>query len=124
MNDMEDLILEVRALNEQKGWREGSTTFAEYIALAHSELSEALDAWRSHKLGDPSQQLCERLRRHNPEEDHEHQCKPEGVGSEFADVFIRLLDMCDVFGIDLLEEYRRKMNYNWTRPFKHGGKVL
>jgi NTP pyrophosphatase (non-canonical NTP hydrolase) len=48
--------------------------------------------------------------------------KPEGVGSEFADVLIRLLDDCQLHGIDLVDEVVRKMAYNHSRPYRHGGK--
>jgi sugar phosphate isomerase/epimerase len=40
----------------------------------------------------------------------------------FADIFIRLLDNCAAYGIDLRAEYERKVAYNRTRPVKHGGK--
>lgn len=50
--------------------------------------------------------------------------KPEGVGSELADTLIRLLDTADVFGIDLGFEYERKVAYNRTRSFQHGGRTL
>jgi NTP pyrophosphatase (non-canonical NTP hydrolase) len=50
--------------------------------------------------------------------------KPEGVGSELADVLIRLLDMADVFGLDLTFEYERKVAYNRTRAHQHGGRTL
>jgi len=46
----------------------------------------------------------------------------EGVGSEFADVFIRLLDYCSRFDVDLEAEYERKMAYNRTRPYRHGNR--
>jgi hypothetical protein len=46
----------------------------------------------------------------------------QGVGSEFADVFIRLLDYCARFGVDLEAEYERKMAYNQTRPYRHGNR--
>jgi len=46
------------------------------------------------------------------------------VGSELADVLIRLLDMSDVFGIDLAAEYERKVAYNRGRAFQHGGRTV
>lgn len=43
---------------------------------------------------------------------------------KLADVFIRLLDMVDVYDFDLEAEYERKMAYNRTRPYRHGGRTL
>lgn len=128
------MAAEVREVNIAKGWRsaDGTTTntFGDYIALLHSELSEALEAYRDHRLTDatgPDHQFendgggccmwCE-------DPDHAGPYKPEGVGSEMADVLIRLLDTCDIYDIDLAAEFKRKLAYNRTRPFQHGGRTL
>lgn len=115
-----DMAEEVRAINIEKGWRSadggpGINTFGDYIALLHSELSEALEAYRDHRLADATD--TERFNAAGLS-------KPEGVGSEFADILIRLLDTCDVFGIDLTAEYARKVAFNRTRPYQHGGRTL
>lgn len=102
------MIQEVQEHNVDMGWREGDTRFAEYVALLHSEVSEMLEAWRDHKRNEYT----------TPEG------KPDDVGSEIADVFIRLLDMCDVYGYNLEHEYERKMKYNRTRAYQHGGRTL
>lgn len=107
MTILSEMIVEVDRLNTEKGWRDRDTSFAEYIALAHSELSEALDAYRERKF-----------------EKHTSGGKPDDVASEMADVLIRVLDMCARFRIDLEAAYDRKMAYNWTRPYLHGGRVL
>ncbi len=109
---------EIRENNIAKGHRPaeggpGSNTFGDYIALLHSEVSEALEAYRSHRLEDATEVVYSR-----------RLPKPEGVGSELADVLIRLIDMADVFGIDLAQEYHRKIAYNKTRTFQHGGRTL
>ena len=42
------------------------------------------------------------------------------IVSELADVIIRVGDLAGVYGIDLETAVVRKMNYNRTRPHKHG----
>jgi NTP pyrophosphatase (non-canonical NTP hydrolase) len=101
---LDDMTNEVREVVTAAGHRNGTNTFGDYIALLHSELSEALEAYRDNGTEDATE-VC--YGNHLP--------KPEGVGSEFADVFIRLLDTCDIYGIDLEVEFRRKLAYNRTR---------
>lgn len=97
--------------NVDKGWRgidAPSRTFGDDIALLHSEVSEMLEAYRTHGI--------EAWRSDNG--------KPEGIGSEAADVLIRLLDTCHEYGIDLGAELESKLAYNQQRSFRHGGKRL
>lgn len=110
----------VRKVNTALGWREGSNTFGDYIALLHSELSEALEAYRDYRLADATKTPWS----FNDRPQEVRPPKPEGVGSEFADVLIRLLDVCDIYGIDLEAEFDRKLAYNRTRPYQHGGRAL
>lgn len=118
------MTAEVRDLNTAKGWRNGSNTFGDYIALLHSEVSEALDAYRDHRLTDGTRPVCGLAAQTGAACPTHGLSKPEGVGSELADVLIRLLDTADVYGIDLVSEYSRKMAYNRTRPYQHGGRTL
>jgi len=113
---LEQMQAEVRDVNILKGWRQGSNSFGDYIALLHSELSEALEAYRDHRLADAT--------RLDLIGDIARPPKPEGVGSEFADVLIRLLDVCDIYGVSLRWEFERKIAYNRTRPYQHGGRTL
>jgi NTP pyrophosphatase (non-canonical NTP hydrolase) len=115
VNTIAEMTEKVRAVNTEKGWRTGGNTFGDYIALLHSELSEALEAYRDHRLEDATDyNRCNAA----------GLSKPEGVGSEFADVLIRLLDVADIYGIDLAAEFDRKVAYNETRPYQHGGRTL
>jgi NTP pyrophosphatase (non-canonical NTP hydrolase) len=113
-----DMTAEVDAYCAGKGWRKEGVTFLEGMALLHSEVSEAVEAWRQWGTADATAVLDEC----DPDREIGMPPKPEGVGSEFADVLIRLLDDCAIFGIDLEAEYERKMTYNRSRPYRHGGK--
>lgn len=81
---------------------------AAWLALLHSEVSEALECAREGHM----------------ETTFRADGKPEGFMSELADIFIRLADTAQACGGDLEAEVRRKHEYNRTRPHKHGGKRL
>jgi NTP pyrophosphatase (non-canonical NTP hydrolase) len=141
---LEDMQAEVTSWCERKGWKgEGSApvTFGDTMALLHSEVSEALEAYRDWGLADatgansPQAHLngCDYRKAILASDGPKfHPCtcdvaarsKPEGIGSEFADVLIRLLDDCDRWGVDLRFEYERKMAFNEKRPYQHGGRIL
>lgn len=114
MKSLEDMQAEVAEFVQAKGWNENPVTFWQAMALLHTEVSEAVEAYRSWGLEDATSP--------NSVTFGSSLMKPEGVGSEFADIFIRLLDDCERFGINLREEYERKMSYNVRRPYRHGGK--
>jgi NTP pyrophosphatase (non-canonical NTP hydrolase) len=102
---------EVISWAKTKGWHpEPNRTFGDECALLHSEVSEALEAYRRWGLADATEE--------------EDGSKPEGVGSEFADILIRLLHYAETHGIDLEAEYERKMAYNRTREYRHGGRAM
>ncbi len=183
---LRDMVAEVREVNTALGWRTDRNSFGNYIALLHNEIGKATQAYRKHRTADATRPVCGRAA--NGEEPcPEHgPSKPEGVGSELADVLIRQLDTCDdldfhvwdldmaladvppfdkaliavthelntfgdwmawlhrhvgkfhdstdgapllralvtvaeQFGIDLTAEYQRKIAYNRTREWQHGG---
>ena len=95
-----------------KGWYDKPRSFGEEIALIHSELSEALEFYREGK--DPAELLWTGV----------SGLKPDGIPAELADVVIRIFDMCGKHGIDLEHAITVKMEYNATRPHRHGGKVI
>lgn len=45
---------------------------------------------------------------------------PEKFSEELADIVIRTLDTAYWHGCDLEAEIRKKMDFNWTRPKRHG----
>lgn len=109
--NINELTKEVHANARNHGWWDGEPrAFGELIALCHSELSEALEEYRA---GHEAQET------YYPKGE-----KPEGVPSELADVVIRIMDMCGHYGINLEAAIETKHEYNKTRPYRHGGKVI
>lgn len=164
------LTAEIREINEANGWHEDERNLATSSALLHSEIAEAFEAWRDHGFEDQTAHVSA------------YGCipKPLGVGSELADILIRLLDtverhefrpfwrgrdlsevtgtklghisgvetfpeqvnmlhnlvaqgyftailpfllaVAEGAGIDLVAETHRKLAYNRTRGYRHGGK--
>lgn len=117
-NTLAELEQQVYKVNEANGWFEEDRTVGEDIALLHSEVSEMLEAFRDWGLED---QTAEPIRSW---QGPEWLAKPEGFGSEAADVLIRLLDTCRRRGVDLEYEVQRKLAYNAKRGHRHGGKRL
>lgn len=119
----------VTMINRANGWYDTARHFGDDIALLHSEVSEAYEAYRNNLTEDSTLTLCVRNKFNGDIKAHDesmyanmHLCKPEGVGSELADVLVRLLDTADRLDIDLEGEFMRKLQYNTTRGYRHGGK--
>ena len=119
----------VMRVNKANGWFDESRSMGDEVALIHSEVSEMLEAYRTWGYEDAT---AEQVKGFINSEDvfetfgpgEAPLRKPEGVGSEVADVFIRLLDFCYRHNVDLQAEFSRKMAYNETRGYKHGNKKL
>ena len=73
--------------------------------LAVTELAEAMEAYRD---GNPSSDKIEGFSK---------------VEEELADTIIRLLDLAGGMAYDIEKALRAKMDYNETRPYRHGGKL-
>lgn len=87
-------------------WKDGlQRNKPEMLCLMHSELSEALEAYRDGNP--PSEKIPDY----------------SGMEEELADTVIRIMDFAAGFGMDLPGAIQAKLEYNSGRPRMHGGKV-
>lgn len=108
IDSLADLIY---TINKEKGWHDTERSAGDLAALLHSEASEFLEDWRNHgPLAYPI--------RYNA------QGKPEGMAVELADIMIRAMDTAKALKLPLREALESKINYNNTRPYRHGNKYL
>lgn len=146
MNDditIRDLVTRSHDLAKSKGWYEGqlwpdglanvsAINVPEKLALIHSEVSEALEAYRSDGL----HRRCELCNGGGQVDAYECAAcdgagfleayivngKPEGFVVELADVVIRIADLCGALRLDLASAIETKNFFNETRSHRHGGK--
>lgn len=93
---------------KDKGWWDKDRDFLHLVALMHTELSEAVESWRNNE---PAVHTSEG-----------NGGKPEGYMVELADCIIRIMDVAEHSGWDILHLAEEKMKYNQTRPYRHGDK--
>ena len=87
-------MLEVRALTDAKGFSADPERIWEMLALIHTEVSEATDAY---KKGEPM----------------------EHIGEELTDAIIRVLHLMSALNLDAEKLFQDKMKKNWERPYKY-----
>lgn len=94
MADLNDYMREVREMVDAKGFGSEQDRIWEMLALIHTEVSEATDAY---KKGAPM----------------------EAVGEELIDAFIRIFHLLSALDQDAEALYRAKMKKNWDRPHRY-----
>lgn len=105
---------EVYQTAKGRGWHEKPAKLDDvwkWLGNIHSEVSEA---WELARLPDfdPAKSWTD------------EKGKLHGFPSELADIFIRVLDTAESFGVDLEAAVEAKNSYNKMRPWRHGGKVI
>lgn len=86
---------QVREMADAKGFSSDPARIWEMLALIHSEISEATDAY---KKGQPL----------------------DKVGEELIDAVIRILHLLSALNLNAEELFEHKMEVNWSRPYKYG----
>jgi NTP pyrophosphatase (non-canonical NTP hydrolase) len=92
---LNSLMRRVRELADSKGFSSRPERIWEMLALIHTEVSEATDAY---KKGQPA----------------------ELVGEELVDAIIRILHLLSALDLDAAELFEHKMSVNWSRPHRYG----
>jgi len=109
-----EIVKKVHENAVQHGWWDEKRTALEIHALIHSEISEATESVRN---GEPEFHYMAASCTTTPG-------KPEGQAVELVDAVIRVFDYFGAMGWDFDEILKAKMDYNKTRPYRHGGKKL
>jgi NTP pyrophosphatase (non-canonical NTP hydrolase) len=86
---------EVREMADAKGFSADHARIWEMLALIHTEISEATDAYKKGESLDK-------------------------VGEELTDAIIRILHLLSALDLDAEELFQHKMEINWARPAKFG----
>ena len=89
----------------EHGWWDLDRSIGEVLMLAVTELAEAMEAYRD---GNPSSEKIDGFTK---------------VEEELVDTIIRILDLAGGMGYDIENALWAKMDYNETRPYRHGGKL-
>lgn len=91
VNQLKELIMN-QAKEKGFGVKPEEINVAEKIALIHSEVSEAFEAYR-----------------------HQNIDGKDGFKEELGDIIIRVFHLCGIFNIDIEKEILAKIDYNQNR---------
>lgn len=133
--NLNKLAKEIHKIAKAKGfYNKKNRSIAELIALIHCELSEAFEETRldndltkiyykgSFLGSNDVVQINSKADKVKFGHEFVIDNKPLGFPTEIADTIIRLLDLSAYLKIDIDKVIKIKMEYNKTRPYKHGKK--
>ena len=98
------LQTEAHAIAVAKGWWDTERTFGDLISLVHSEMSEALEAYREQGL---ETSVRAKGSYSDPDEISLQTVRLVGVAYELADVMIRVVDLSERYGVWADAAYQR-----------------
>lgn len=132
VSGLNDLARQLHERAKAKGFWDEKREIGTLLMLIVSELSEALEADRKGsyaKIDDPESIIDGRTIRQDLDLSINDKVEFENIfrnqvkdtfEDELADVAIRLFDLVGEMGIDIEKHMLLKMEYNSTRPYKHG----
>ncbi len=99
-----------------KFWRRGKDKKREDVgSFFMNFVSEVAEAWEEYRDNKPMDAVWF-------DENSSPPYQPEGIPIEFADVIIRIFDVCAAYDIDIASAIIMKVKYNEGRSYRHGGK--
>lgn len=107
--NLNGLAEEIHQWARAQGFYNREFNFGEHLMLIVSEAAEALEDYRNG---------------FEPDEVRWSGAKPIGIPTELADILIRVLDTMEYLGIDIDWIVRQKIDYNKTRSYMNGGKLI
>ena len=116
---IKDLCKEAHSISKEKGFYDlfdngdiKPRNSSELLMLIVTELSEACEALREKNRQVYLKELGNKEILSKWEKDT--------FEDEIADTFIRLADLCGAMNIDIEWQIKKKLEFNRTRPYKHG----
>ena len=117
---LNELSKEIHENAVSHGWWDEPRNLLEIAALCHSEISEAVEEYRAGRPMAYVNKFDGKTVYYESNMESWGGRKPEGIAVEMADCLIRILDWFGHEGLDADAIVREKMEYNRTRPYKHG----
>lgn len=116
---LNELARQFHERSKAKGFWDEKRETGTLLMLIVSELSEALEADRQNKYANMPFFIFDVDTGDSFEDAFKKNIK-DTFEDEIADVAIRLLDLIGKMDIDIEKHISLKMQYNATRPYKHG----
>lgn len=123
MSELNSLAKTIYLDNKAKGFHETERNKGEELMLVVTELGEAMECVRKEWYADWDAYDTHIADDGNKFEAVFQATIKDTYEDEIADAIIRLLDICGSRGIDIEKHIIHKLNYNRTRPYKHGKKL-
>lgn len=136
--NLTELSKEIHQDNKKKGFYDEQKEIGTILMLIVSELGEAMEAYRKsniyidNEIFNSTSECRNKIKikkvykdiistkKNLPQLLYFERTIKDTFEDEIADTIIRLLDLCGYLDIDIESHIKTKLEYNKTRPYKHG----